>query len=119
MRELEEARSVRRYTIYAVDFDGTLCEDKYPSIGKANESLIAKLIELREHGDKLILWTCRVGDKLEQAVEWCKEHGLEFDRVNENLPELMEIYGSDTRKISADVYLDDKALRVRYYDGEQ
>lgn len=57
---------------------------------------------------KLILWTCRDGEKLTKAVEWCKLRGLEFDAVNQNLPEVIEQYGGDTRKISADEYIDDK-----------
>ena len=49
-------------------------------------------------------------EQLEDAVAWCKERGLEFDAVNENLPELIELYGNDCRKINADIYIDDKAV---------
>ena len=59
----------RNYTIYAVDFDGTLCESEFPEIGSPNIELINHLIELRHQGDKVILWTCRVGERLENAVE--------------------------------------------------
>ena len=48
----------RNYKIYAVDFDGTLCEDSWPEIGKPNDALINRVIELREEGNKIILWTC-------------------------------------------------------------
>lgn len=58
---------------------------------------------------RIILWTCRCGRKLEQAVQWCEEFGLEFDKVNRNTDEILEKYGSDSRKIYADVYIDDKA----------
>lgn len=87
--------------IIAVDFDGTLCENKWPEIGAANEELIEYLCDRQKNGDKLILWTCRVDDMLRKAVEWCKEKGLVFDEVNENLPEIIESFGSDTRKIFA------------------
>ena len=57
----------------------------------------------------MILWTCRVGLNLTQAVRWCKSYGLEFDAVNENVPEILEKYGTESRKISADIYIDDKS----------
>ena len=84
--------SDKKLTI-AVDFDGTLCEFAFPDIGElkiGHRMLMDKLIELRKDGHKLILWTNR-GDNeeyqvLTEAVEWCKERGLEFDTVNENLP---------------------------------
>lgn len=85
--------------IIAVDFDGTLCENKWPEIGSANEELIEYLRDRQKNGDKLILWTCRVDDMLRKAIEWCKENELTFDAVNENLPEIIENFGSDTRKI--------------------
>ena len=96
--------------IIAVDFDGTLCKNEYPNIGKPNDELINHLKRVQSKGDKLILWTCRVGDKLKDAVDWCKEKGLIFDSVNENLPEIIEEFGSDTRKIFANEYIDDKAI---------
>lgn len=58
---------------------------------------------------EVLLWTCRVGDKLQEAVEWCREHGLLFDAVNDNLSEMVEKWGSNSRKITADIYIDDKA----------
>lgn len=96
--------------IYAVDFDGTLCESQWPGIGEPNTKLIQHLIKRRSEGVKLILWTCRCGERLKVAVEWCKNHGLEFDAVNENLPEMKERYGNDCRKIYATCYIDDLAV---------
>lgn len=105
----------RNYTIYAVDFDGTLCESIYPGIGAPNMGLILHLIKRRNQGNKVILWTCRCGQQLTDAVEFCRKYGLEFDSVNENLPELMEIWGNDPRKVAADVYIDDKAVMKPKY----
>lgn len=105
----------RKYTIYAVDFDGTLCESVWPDIGAPNMALIEHLKRRRAQGNKTILWTCRTGERLENAVEWCKTYGLEFDAVNENLPESIEQYGGDGRKIHADVYIDDKAVNKPKY----
>ena len=103
---------MKKPKIYAVDFDGTLCQYAWPGIGEPNVGLIQKLIIRRILGDKVILWTCRVDDKLAEAIEWCKNKGLEFDAVNENLPEIIEAFGCDSRKIFADVYLDDRAMLV-------
>ena len=99
----------RNYTVYAVDFDGTLCESIYPGIGAPNMGLILHLIKRRSQGNKVILWTCRTGNRLTDAVEFCRKYGLEFDAVNENVAQTLEQYGTESRKISADVYIDDKA----------
>lgn len=95
--------------IIAVDFDGTLCEDKFPSIGKPNNSLITQLIDKQSTGDKLILWTCRTKNNLADAIKWCATFGLFFDAINDNLQEVKTLYGGDSRKIFADVYIDDRA----------
>lgn len=97
-----------RGRIIAVDFDGTLCRDCYPRIGEANEGLIRRLKELRSQGERLILWTCRTGVQLEEALFFCQARGLVFDAVNENLPEILEVFGGDSRKIFADLYIDDR-----------
>lgn len=113
--------------IVAVDFDGTLVTDRYPEIGEPNEELFAILKSLRQNcGVKIVLWTCRNftkkhGDMLEDAIEFCKERGLEFDAINENIQEVQELTGEDTRKVYADLYLDDKSvlpdtLVVRWLD---
>ena len=94
--------------IYAIDFDGTLCQNAWPGIGEPKPEVIEHFKRLRNDGHKLILWTCREGVRLAEAVEWCASHGLYFDAHNENLPELVELYGNDCRKIGADFYVDDK-----------
>lgn len=96
----------------AVDFDGTLCENDWPMIGEAHDELILWLRRRRFMGDKLILWTCREGALLDEAVLWCLNRGLKFDAVNDNLPEDIEKYGNNCRKVNADVYLDDKNHNV-------
>lgn len=114
--ELEALRNVpdhRDYKTIAVDFDGCLCTNAWPGIGAPNTELIESLKRRRETGDKLILWTCREGALLDVALEWCRARGLAFDAANENLPEMVERYGGDCRKISADEYWDDKAVNVR------
>jgi hypothetical protein len=109
--------------IIAVDFDGTLCEFSFPDIGeqkREHEQLMNRLIQLRNEGHKLILWTNR-GDNekypaLTQAIEWCKNRGLEFDAINENLHNQKKLSGYSP-KIMADIYIDDKALRFSDSDS--
>lgn len=102
--------------IVAVDFDGTLCKEAYPEIGAPNTEVIEAIKEYKSYGWKIILWTCRNGVYLDRAVEWCTKQGLEFDAVNENLPEVEETFGGWTRKIFADVYIDDKNVLLREVD---
>lgn len=108
--ELEEKNK-----IIAVDFDGTLSFGRWPGIGAANIELIEFLKERQKTGDKLILWTCREGADLQAAVEWCKEEGLVFDAVNDNLPEVTELYGTNSRKVSCDYYIDDRAVMTNAF----
>ena len=98
--------------IIAVDFDGTLCTNAWPEIGEPNKELISELEALSRQGHKLILWTNRCGERLMEAIYWCAAKGLLFDLVNENDPERIAMYGNDCRKISADLYIDDKAAPV-------
>ena len=97
-----------KQNIIAVDFDGTLCENKWPEIGIPNEELIEYLKKRQANGEKLILWTSRNEEQTKEAVEWCKEYGLVFDAVNDNLPEIVEAFGGNCRKIFANEYIDDR-----------
>ena len=114
--------SDKKLTI-AVDFDGTLCEFAFPGIGEQRRShkmLMSKLIQLRNEGHKLILWTNR-GDNdeypvLTEAVEWCRNKGLVFDAVNENLPNQKKLSGYSP-KVMADIYIDDRALEFNQLDS--
>lgn len=96
--------------IIAVDFDGTLCENAWPGIGPARAGVIDYVLGEQMTGAKLILWTNRKGERLDEAVKWCAARGIAFDAVNENLPEIVQRFGGETRKVYADEYLDDKAL---------
>lgn len=89
--------------IIAVDFDGTLCSYKNPGIGEPKLEVIKRVKELAI-GNFLILWSCRKGKALKEAVKWCEQYGLKFDAVNKNVPGV-----KSSRKIYADLYIDDKA----------
>lgn len=96
--------------VIAIDFDGCLCANAWPEIGEPIQSTIEQYNEERARGTRFILWTCREGECLEKALDWCAEQGLYFDAINSNLPDWMEIYGNDTRKIGAHEYWDDRAV---------
>ena len=91
-------------------FDGTLSNGHYPCIGQPNKPLFDALIKLKSQGHNIILWTCREGEAQAAAVLWCAGHGLYFDAVNANVPERAALYGGDSRKVSADIYIDDRAV---------
>jgi hypothetical protein len=93
----------------AVDFDGTIVENKYPKIGKPKLFAFETLLQLQKKGHQLILWTYRYGEALDEAVEFCRENGLEFYAVNKSFPE--EQYDPRmSRKIDVDLFIDDKNL---------
>ena len=96
--------------IIAVDFDGTLCEHKYPSIGEPKVRVIKWIKNQQGWGYHIILWTCRSGQHLAEAVEWCKKQGIILSAVNEDIPEVKDsVFGREKScKIYADYYVDDK-----------
>ncbi|MCM1062687.1 MAG: hypothetical protein NC452_20770 [Eubacterium sp.] len=96
--------------VIAVDFDGTLAKTKYPEILEPINETIEFLKTAKERGAKIVLWTCREGDVLTDAVQWCNAHSVPIDYVNENVPERVKFFNNDSRKIGADLYIDDKSI---------
>jgi hypothetical protein len=96
--------------IIAVDFDGILCEDAFPEIGKPKYPVISAVRQLIDAGHEVILWTSRVDERLKDAVKWCSDYGLYFCAVNGNAPTNVLKYSTDPRKVYADVYIDDHSL---------
>ena len=95
----------------AVDFDGTIVEHRYPEIGKELPFATQTLRMLIEDRHKLILWSVREGKLLEDAVEWCRQRGVEFYAVNKDFPEEdLSKNQSFTRKLKADVWIDDRNI---------
>jgi hypothetical protein len=93
----------------AIDFDGTIVDHEYPGIGKEKLFAFQTLKELEKLGARLILWTFRSGEELDDAVKYCRDNGIEFYAVNKNYPE--EIFDDTvSRKIDADIYIDDRNI---------
>lgn len=102
---------MRDALIIAVDFDGTIVEDRYPEIGKPMLFAIDTLKKMQADGHRLILWTYRSGRKLQEAVDFMKGHGIEFYAVNRSFPEEPDSLDENTsRKIAADLFVDDRNL---------
>ena len=101
--------------IIAVDFDGTLCEYRCPEIGEEKKKVVEWVKGKKEEGSGIILWTCREGESLQKAIDWCIIRGIVFDAINQNVPSLQN-KSYAIRKVYADIYLDDKNLLITYIE---
>lgn len=98
----------RQYRFIAVDFDGTLVAHQFPAIGAPNLNVMAFIRNHAARGTKIILHTCRSGEHLDKAVNWCREQNVPIHAVNEN-----PWVDFGAQKVYADIYLDDRAVNVR------
>lgn len=97
--------------IIAVDFDGTIVTDQYPKIGTELPFATETLRMLIKDRHRLILWTVREGKHLEEALEWCHQRGVDFYAVNKDFPEEdLEKTENSSRKIKADIFIDDRGI---------
>jgi len=96
----------------AVDFDGTIVENRYPQIGEERPYATDVLKKLIEKRHKLVLWTVRRGEELEAALNWCRERGVEFYAVNDEAAEMLREERSQNLscKLNADVFIDDRNI---------
>ena len=96
--------------IIAVDFDGTIVTHAYPAIGKPIPFAIETLKKLQqEDHHQIILWSCREGQLLQDALDYWTSKGLEFFAANTNYPEEVPDELS-ARKLTADLFIDDRNL---------
>ena len=110
---------LKNETIIAVDFDGTIttCSD----IGGepvVRENAREVLERLHDDGIQLVLWTCRTGEYLDQAVKFLQDSDMLhlFASINENIREVKQEYNTDSRKVGADIYIDDRNALVKEID---
>lgn len=96
--------------VVAVDFDGTLHQGKWPGIGFPMHGARLAMKDIKDYGCYIVIWTCRQGDALTDAINWLLEEGIPFDRVNENRPEHIEFFKGSSRKVHADLYIDDRQV---------
>lgn len=100
--------------IIAVDFDGTLCENRFPDIGEPIMPIINNLLAEQENGSKIILWTCRTEELLKNAIKWCENFGIKFDAICDHTLESKQKYKNHSRKVFAHEYWDDRAVNVKH-----
>ena len=97
--------------VIAVDFDGTIVENKYPEIGQELPFAIETLKMLIKDRHRVVLWTCREGELLDAALDWCRERGVEFYAANRDYPEeTTDNNPHFTRKLKADIFIDDRSI---------
>lgn len=96
--------------IIAVDFDGTIARSDYPVIKGEMPYAVEVLNKLHREGHYIILWTCRTGDHLLDAINWMLEHKIPFDRINDHNPDNLKKYGDGGNKVYAHQYIDDKNI---------
>jgi hypothetical protein len=94
----------------AIDFDGTLHTGEWPSIGEPMPGAAYTIRRLKADGHYLIIWSCREGCEQAAMVDWMLEHDIPFDLVNDNHPDDVARYGGNSRKIMADIYIDDRNI---------
>ena len=101
--------------VFTVDFDSTLVENGvYPFASKPIIKNIEYIKKMKSEGHKIILWTCREKEPLENAIKFCNYYGIELDAINENvdLEDKIRVFGYNSRKVYADIYLDDKSIKA-------
>jgi len=97
--------------IIAVDFDGTLHTGRcWPEIGAPAPYAVEVMQRLKADGHYLIIWTCREGIFQTEMVHWMLKNGIPVDRINGHLPDVAKSFGYESRKIYADVYIDNQNL---------
>ena len=95
----------------AVDFDGTIVEHCYPNIGEEKPFAVQTLRMLIADHHRIILWSVREGKLLDDAVNWCRQHGIEFYAVNRSYPEeSISGNGHYSRKLKVDIFIDDRNI---------
>ena len=100
----------RKAKVLAVDLDGTILHNEYPYLGAPVDGMKEELEAINQAGWKISVWTVR--NNVDDVRKHLIAAGIPYDYINENP---YGPVGGNTRKIYADVYLDDKAIQ---FNGE-
>lgn len=103
----------------AIDFDDTIVRSEFPNIVGLQPHAKEVINSLYKSGKQILIWTCREGEELEQAKRFLSECGINYHYINENHPDLMKAYGNNSRKLGADVYIDDKGHTTEYVNWRE
>ena len=96
--------------VIAIDFDGTICDLSFPEVGRMKLDADTYINMLYDEGHHILIHTCRTGIYEGLAQTFLKEQEIHYHYINSNMPYMIELYGQDCRKLSADIYIDDKCL---------
>lgn len=105
------------HEVLGLDFDGTVVGEDFPRIGKLRDGAHRVLHKYKRAGGTIILWTCREGPTLVDAVRFCLANDIPIDYVNENIPGRIAKYSNDPRKIGCDLFFDDKTIGGADWDA--
>lgn len=94
----------------SIDYDDTIVYQDFPNAGTIKPNAVKVINRLHEEGHQIMIWTCRVGERFDIAMNYLKEQGIKFHIANVNHPDIIAKFGEDTRKMFADIYIDDKQL---------
>ena len=94
----------------SIDYDDTIVYQDFPNSGIIKPNAKEVINRLYDEGHHILIWTCRAFENAKMAKKYLIECGIRFHLMNENLPSNIEKYGGDTRKMSADIYIDDRQL---------
>jgi len=102
-----------KYKYIAIDFDGTIAEDSFPELGAIKPYAAQVIKKVADHGGQIAIWTCRAGVYVNQIKELLNEYGIPYHTFNEPFPEQLAMFPDNSRKIFADVYIDDRSLHAK------
>ena len=97
----------------AVDFDGTIVTMDFPKIGTLKPYAKETIEVLKNEGHKIIIWTCRYGNKEDEVRTFLKENRIPYDTINDHTPgdiSNLKHLVPETRKVFADIYIDDRSI---------
>jgi ABC-type sugar transport system substrate-binding protein len=92
--------------IIAVDFDGTVVDHRFPDVGSDAPGAVDTLRDLVAQGHKIILWTMRDGEQLQDAIKWYRQRNIPLFGIQRN----PEQNWTTSPKAYAHLYIDDAAF---------
>lgn len=99
-----------KFKYFAIDFDNTIAYDAHPNIGELISGAKECITKIKELGGEICIWTCRTGEQELMVKEFLDKNNIPYDKINESFDESVEQYGGDSRKVFADIYIDDRTL---------
>lgn len=106
-----------KYKYIAIDFDGTIVDIKeHPNWGEIKDNAIRVINKIKNHDGKIVIWTCRSGSDIPKVKKFLEDNNIPFDKFNENFDESIEEFKDNSRKVHADIYIDDKSIHCKNID---